>query len=141
MIIRLATKKDCISCAELSKIKELKDPHGDFISEEYFRNFVDVDEMFFVAEDNNKIVGYILGEPLKCNLALLGLLTVSEKFRGQGIGKQLIKAFRDSCDNHNVEYIFFYAPNFNKNTIEFYKKQGFVTNDKLYSCFGENRKK
>jgi len=123
--IRLAKLEDCKNCAELSRIEELRPAESDFISEGYFRIFVDKDEMFFVAEDNGEIVGYILGEPMKGKMANLGLLTVNSKLRGKGIGKKLVETFRKKCDEKGLKYILLYAPKFNKNTLEFYKKCGF----------------
>lgn len=123
--IRLAKIGDCKKCAELSRIEELRPAGSDFISEGYFRIFVDKDEMFFVAEDKGKIIGYILGEPMKGNLANLGLLTVDNNFRGKGIGKKLVEAFRKKGDEKGLKYLLLYAPKFNKKTLEFYKKCGF----------------
>ena len=123
--IRLATVNDCKKCAELSRIEELRPAGSDFISENYFRILVDGDELFFVAEKNKEVVGYILGEPMKGNMASLGLLAVSEKHRGEGIGKGLVETFRKKCDEKGLKYILLYAPKFNKSTLEFYRKCGF----------------
>lgn len=124
--IRLAKIEDCNACSKLSEIKELAAADGSFISENYFKKNVDDDEMFFVAEDNNQIVGYILGEPLKDNLAFLSLLTIDKSQRGKGLGKQLIVKFEEQCRNKKLNPIIFYAPKFNENTIAFYKKQGYM---------------
>jgi len=123
--IRLAKIEDCKNCSELSRIEELRPAGSDFISEEYFRGFVDEDEMFFVAEKEREIVGYILGEPMKGNLAHLGLLTVNSNLRGRGIGKKLVEAFREKCDEKKLSYLLLYAPKFNENTLEFYRRCGF----------------
>ena len=56
--IRLAKPGDCKKCAELSRIEELRPAGSDFISEGYFRIFIDKDEMFFVAEDKGVIKAY-----------------------------------------------------------------------------------
>jgi ribosomal protein S18 acetylase RimI-like enzyme len=125
MLIRDATKKDCKACEQLSRIDELKAADGSHISEKYFLSFVDQDKMFFIAEENKKVAGYILGEPLKGKVALLGMLTVDERERGKGIGKKLVARFRERCMEKKIEAIFFYAPAFNKSTIAFYEKQGF----------------
>ena len=125
MKIRLATKKDCKRCAELSKIAELKPTIGGYITPNYFKNFVDKDKMFFVAEENNEVLGYILGEPLKGKLALLGLLSVDKKARDKGIGRKLVETFRRRCKQKKLTYTLIYAPSFNKKTIDFYKKCGF----------------
>lgn len=132
--IRLAKIKDCKACSKLSEIEELKTANGEFISEDYFRKNVDEDEMFFVAEENNQIIGYILGEPLKGNVAFLGLLTVDKSQRGKGIGKKLLAKFEEQCHNKKLNPIFFYAPKFNENTIEFYNKQGYIQG-KNYASF------
>lgn len=126
MIIRLAKPKDCKACHELSKIKELEVADGSYISEDYFKKMVDKDEMFFVAEKDNKIIGYLLGEPLKGDMAFLSLLAVDESQRGKGIGKQLLNKFEEQCKNKKLNPIIFYAPKFNKNTLHFYNKQGYM---------------
>jgi len=124
--IRLAKIEDCTACCNLSKIKELATPEGGHISENYFKKNVDDDEMFFVAEEDGKIVGYILGEPLKDNLTFLSLLTVDESQRGKGLGKKLISRFEEQCRNKKLNPIIFYAPKFNEDTIAFYNKQGYM---------------
>jgi len=136
--IRLAKLEDCKKCAKLSRIEELRPAQSDFISEAYFHIFVDKDELFFVAEEKEEIVGYILGEPMKGKMANLGLLTISSKVRGKGIGKKLIQTFRKKCDEKGLKYILLYAPKFNKNTLEFYKKCGFKQG-KEYIQFLETR--
>ena len=137
--IRHAALKDCKKCAGLSKIEELKPVIGSYIPERYFKLFVDKDKMFFVAEYNNKIVGYILGEPMKGRLANLGLLAVDKKFRGKGIGKKLVEAFRKRCDKKKLNYMWLNAPKSNKKTLEFYRKCGFKEG-KEHILFAESRK-
>lgn len=136
--IRLAAIDDCARCAELSRIEELRPAQSDFISEGYFRLFVDDDEMFLVAEDFGTVVGYALGEPIKGNMALLGLLAVDKSVRGKGIGKKLIQAFRERCDEKGLKFIILYAPQSNENTLEFYRRCGF-TEGKGHVQFIEDR--
>ncbi|MFP4424278.1 MAG: GNAT family N-acetyltransferase [Candidatus Woesearchaeota archaeon] len=124
--IRLARIGDCKPCCKLSEIKELETPGGGFISENYFKKNIDDDEMFFVAEDNDEIVGYILGEPMKDNMAFLSLLTIDKSQRGKGLGKKLLAKFEEQCHSKKLNPILFYAPRFNENTIAFYNKQGYI---------------
>lgn len=124
--IRLARIEDCKACCRLSEIEELQTPDGGSISENYFKKNIDDDEMFFVAEENDEIVGYILGEPMKDNLAFLSLLTVDESHRGKGLGKQLLAKFEEQCKKKRLNPIIFYAPKFNENTTAFYNKQGYM---------------
>jgi ribosomal protein S18 acetylase RimI-like enzyme len=137
--IRLATLDDCARCAELSRIEELRPGDGEFISELYFRGFLDSDELFFVAEAEGVVIGFILGERMKGSVANLGLLTVSEDCRGLGVGKELLRAFRDQCDVLGLRYLFLYAPLFNEDTLAFYSRQGFIQG-KSYAQFVEVRK-
>jgi len=124
--IRPARNDDCKKCAEFSQINELRTAGGRYISEEYFRECVDDDEMFIVAELDEEVVGYILGEPMKGNIAYLSLLTVSGNHRGKGIGKKLINAFLKRCEKKSLSYISLYAPKFNEKTITFYENCGFT---------------
>ena len=137
--IRIAELKDCRRCAELSKIEELKPAVGGYPPKKYFELFVDKDKMFFVAEENDNIVGYILGEPMKGNIANLGLLAVDKKYRGKGIGKKLIEAMRKRCNEKGLNYLLLYATKNNKKTLEFYRKCGFKEG-KNYIQFVELRK-
>ena len=138
VLIRTATLQDCRLCEELSRIKELTPADGTYITEEYFRCFVDPYDLFFVAEDHGEIVGYILGEPMKGNMAHLGLLTVSEAMRGKGIGKRLVTAFREKCEALGLD-ILLYAPLDNPSTLAFYRGQGF-TEGKVHVNFLDVRK-
>lgn len=138
MKIRLATLRDCKQCAELSRIEELKPALGGFIPERYFRCFVDKDKLFLVAEENKKIIGYILGEPMKGRVAYIGLLTVVKEKRGQGLGQRLVNKFREQCDRKRLNYLLLYAPKSNKKTIGFYQRCGF-TRGKEYIHFAEER--
>lgn len=129
VLIRLATLDDCGTCAELSKIRELALTDGSYIPENFFKVRVDDDELFFVAEDQGKVVGYVVGEPLKGGIVYLSLFTVDKSQRGNGLGKQLISTFEEKCRQKKTNLIFFCAPKFNKKTVAFYNKQGFIQGD------------
>jgi [ribosomal protein S18]-alanine N-acetyltransferase len=122
--IRLAKVGDCRRCTELSRTEELKVNDG-FIPEDYFRNFVDEDKMFFVAEDKGVVVGFVLGEPMKGKLANLGLLSVDPSHRGKGIGTRLVDAFRERCTAMGLKYRLVYARADCADTVNFYVKAGF----------------
>ena len=126
MNIRLAVTDDCSQCAHLSKIAELTCADGTFVSIEYYKKLIDVDELFFVAEDNGIVIGLILGEPLKGNLALVSLFTVAKEYRGKGIGAKLISTFEKKCQENDIKHIMLFAPSFNESTVEFYRKKQFI---------------
>jgi ribosomal-protein-alanine N-acetyltransferase len=123
--IRNARLEDCMMCVELSKIEEFTQPDGSHVPYDYLKSYIDEDEMFLVAEVKGRVVGYILGEPLKGKIAYVALLTVDSQVRGKGIGRKLIDAFLKRCSEKELKYVFGFAPKFNKRTIEFYRKCGF----------------
>ena len=53
--VRTARLGDCKICAELNKIEELITADGSCIPHDYFRFFVDEDEMFLVAEVKGRV--------------------------------------------------------------------------------------
>ena len=124
----------------MSRIDELENPVEGHAPEEYFKLCVDDDEMFIVAEEEGKIVGYILGEPMKGNVAYVGFLTVSEEMRGKGVGKMLVEAFRKRCDEKGLTFLFLFAPKWNENTLAFYNSCGF-TKGREFVHFAEVREK
>ena len=126
VLIRLAKTEDCKECCKLSQIKELSVADGSYVSEDYFKVMTEEDEMFFVAEEEGKIVGYVLGEPMKDSLAFLSLLTVEKALRGKDIGKRLLAKLEEQCKKKKLNPIILYAPKFNENTIVFYNKQGYM---------------
>ena len=124
--IRPARLEDCQTCHELGKIQELAFTNGSFLPEEFFRIRVDHDQMFFVAEEEGQVIGFVVGEPLKGGIAYMGSFTVAEAWRGKGIGKMLISALVERCKEKKMNTLFFCAPKFNEKTIGFYRSQGFV---------------
>ena len=120
----MAKAGDCRRCAELSRTEELK-VNDEYIPEDYFHHFIDKDRMFFVAEDSGVVVGFVLGEPMKGNLANLGLLSVDPSYRGKGIGTKLVDAFRDRCEEMGLKYRLVYARADCADTVNFYSKAGF----------------
>ena len=131
--IRLARIEDCAACHELSKIKELATADGGNISENYFKYLVDSDEMFFVAVDDNdeKIIGYILGEPMKSDLAFLSLLTVAESQRGKGIGKLLTDACIQMARDEKQRQIIIHTTKAMQVAWRMYEKMGFKRSEDL----------
>lgn len=106
--------------------------------EEYFKeHFSKSTHCAFVAEVNDKIVGYLVGEihqdkiPYR-NLPLFAELEnmlVMEDYRGQGIGDELFRTFIDWCKTKGVGRIRVVASAKNKGAINFYHKNGLLDYD------------
>lgn len=86
----------------------------------------------FVAEEENKIVGYAAGEirelPVwrkKSKAAELVEIFLLNGYRGQGIGSEFLEKFIEWCKGKGVERIKIEASFGNADGIRFYKKHGF----------------
>lgn len=132
MNIRKAELKDINQCVEISKIPEFKTPTGELPGVKSFEQ--SLNQIFLVAEEENKIMGLILGYELTEELIYLDLLTVKKEFRGKKIGEKLLMAFRNELRNLNYKDYFLIAPSFNKKTLNFYRKNGLIEG-KQYTLF------
>jgi len=135
MNIRKAELKDIKQCEKISEIPEFKMPNGDMPTANSFEQ--SLNQIFLVAEENNQIIGLILGYKLTKKFVYLDLFTVNQKFQGKKIGKQLLLAFRNELRNLNIKQYFLIAPSFNEKTLKFYRKNGLIEG-KQYTLFCEN---
>ena len=125
MIVRNAKLMDIEGCVAISHIPEFSYLHkaSDADSKKYLMEFYKKG-IILIAEDKNKIVGFIIGEFMLGNFIWIDGLTVRMDYRGKGIGKKLFNKFRDVLKAKGIEHIYLMAPKFNKNTIKFYKSIG-----------------
>ena len=88
-------------------------------------------QFIYVAEDNQKIVGFITGEILSkkewytVQLGTINNLFVLEEYRGKGIGKKLMETMMDAFKEKGINNFELYALNNNENALKFYEKLGF----------------
>lgn len=143
MKIRKATEKDLESLNELqialakyeTKFCDiLKDPET--VGEQYFKHYEEKikreDCAFFVAEENTRIIGYILGETdtpehhyIYEKRGYLADIFVLEKYRGRGIGEELTKRLLEWFKARGMRWIIVGAYTDNVPAIKFWKKMGF----------------
>ena len=85
----------------------------------------------FVAIEDNKIVGVLLGEVLPQEewyteqIATLDNIFVLKEYRRRGIGQELYNYFKEDIKNKGIRIIELHTLSNNKNAISFYKKIGF----------------
>ena len=92
-MIRPATKEDLPACEQIGQIKEFKNPYEEYANDaKFMENYLD-ENFFLVAEDDDEIIGYIIGEELKGKGVMIWYVTVKEKMRGKGVGKKLLLEF------------------------------------------------
>lgn len=96
----------------------------------YFEDLIN-NEYVIIALKNENVIGYLAGsinEKGSYELIQYGEINnmlVDDKYRGFGIGKQLINKFKEYCKSKNVANLKVIASAKNKKAIEFYRKQGF----------------
>lgn len=92
----------------------------------------------YLAIEEEKVIGLIMGYVItydeydyldyKCpKSGEVSELIVSKRARNSGIGKSLMNKMEQYFKSINCEYIFIDVFGYNKNAIEFYKKQGYHT--------------
>lgn len=132
MKVRKAKPEDCKECLELSKTPELLNPGGEPSHLWWIEAFVKENQIFYVAEENKEIVGFIMGERTTGNIAIMHSLVVKKEFRDKGIGKLLIKIFEEDCRKRKIRWIMLYGFAKNKKTISFIEKQGYIKGELTY---------
>jgi ribosomal protein S18 acetylase RimI-like enzyme len=80
---------------------------------------------FIVVEKFNKIIGFIVGTKTNQNTVRLLMLSISEKYRRQKLGSNLIKYFIREMIQLNIKHIELEVRVDNKQAINFYRKNGF----------------
>ena len=100
------------------------------VGKKYFEELIS-NEYVIVAMKDNSIIGYLAGSiNEKCSYSLvqygeINNMFVDDHYRGQGVGKMLVAAFKKYCADKNIQNLKVVASAKNKNAQEFYKKQGF----------------
>lgn len=98
--------------------------------EKYFTELIESGTVW-VAEDNNKVIGYLAGSIIgktSCvtkTLAELDNFYIDEEYRRKGIGKKLVEEFKKYCISQDIEEIKVTASYKNINAREFYKNNDF----------------
>ena len=97
---------------------------------EYFEYMIE-NEIVFVAEAEEKIVGYLAGSICEQisyiteTFAELDNMCIDDQYRRFGIGTLLINEFKKYCKEKNIQNIKVTASAKNSRAIQFYIKNGF----------------
>jgi ribosomal-protein-alanine acetyltransferase len=95
---------------------------------------------FIVAEMAHKIIGFLVGVKLNSEKAKILMISVLENYRKQNIGSQLLTKFLKEMEIEKVKFLELEVRTDNKKAIEFYKKHGFSTKQKIteFYQYGES---
>ncbi|NCN03890.1 MAG: GNAT family N-acetyltransferase [Candidatus Pacebacteria bacterium] len=97
----------------------------------YFQELVnDPDSICFVAEDNNKLVGYLAASPKlisyrKSRYLEVDNIGVIPTYRSHGVGKMLMDICKEWARENNYQKLYVNSYFQNEQAIRFYKKNGF----------------
>ena len=110
----------------------------------YFENAIKKD-FVVVAEVDNRVVGYLLGQAIKISyydfkIAELCNMCIDDNYRGKGIGFALYKEFENYYINNKIDNFTVTASYKNESAKNFYKKLGFAeTNITLMKLTSHNQ--
>ena len=127
MIIRRFKPVDMFSVIKLASetLTEIYNPN-------LFNYFYEVfPRGFIVAENNHKLVGFIVGLPLDSTSAKILMLSVSKNSRRQGIGSMLLKEFIKEVTPLGVVNVELEVRTDNLAAISFYRVHGFDVVDTI----------
>ncbi len=143
VIIRIGTPDDIAQALNL--VKELavyeKAPNEVEVTVEEMTNWgfgKDKQFDFFVAEENNTIVGialyYYKYSTWKGKCLFLEDIIVTESYRGKGLGKLLFNQVVELSKAQKVRRMEWQVLNWNTPAIEFYKKYETILDDEWINC-------
>lgn len=80
---------------------------------------------FIVAEEDEEIVGFVLGVVERAYEARILVLAVAREHRGRGIGSELVQRFFERYQDRGVEQVNLEVRVSNEGAIRFYEDLGF----------------
>lgn len=128
--IRKARISDCKSVSVLANVPELAGPNGYVASPKWIEAYLNERQIVIVAEIDKKIVGFVAGESIVGNGALIQLIAVDRKCRNQGIGKSLLDAFEKECRKRKVIWVLAYGNAESKGILALLKSKGYLAGTK-----------
>ena len=131
--IRSASIKDLDSIVELAKVPELKAPHGSYPSLKWLQAIIKEKQIMLVAEDNNELIGFVMGEKIGSSFSILHLIAVKKEYRKKGIGNMLVNSFEEECKKRKLRGVLTYAHNDNK-VKNFFKNRKYNIGQKVIEC-------
>jgi [ribosomal protein S18]-alanine N-acetyltransferase len=115
----------------------LPERYNPVIFNQFYEGFPDG---FLIAEQNHKIIGFIIGVKTFTNVSRILMLAVVSPQRKKNIGSTLLSHFIDKMRMLNIMTIELEVRTNNTAAINFYKKHNFTIEDTIYGFYqnGEN---
>ena len=134
-MIRRFTPEDFQEVVEIEK--EAFSDHNSLV----YMNFYEmVGDGFLVAEEDGKVVGYVVGYRSAENEGHIFSVGVKEEYRGRGIGTELIYTICDIFVANGLKYARLEVRSSNIKAQKLYRSIGFVScwTEKMYYSDGED---
>ena len=80
----------------------------------------------FIAEENGKIIGYVIALPLDEKSADVESIAVDPDLHRGGLGSKLIRLIEEGMRQRSFQYSVLEVRDMNEEAINFYKKHGYV---------------
>jgi len=134
VVIRKMRENDLTTVSELAM---LANPHA--IKEKYSKLILDElkknPDLSFVAEDNGKVVGYVLAD-IHNNSAVLEDIAVATEYQRRGIGEQLLNKELEVLKEKGVKIVFAEVHYKCASAIPFYYEYNFRISGFSQDLFG-----
>jgi predicted N-acetyltransferase YhbS len=125
--IRIATPDDVSEIARVVnaafEVERHMRAHGERTSEQDVRELMQSD-MFFVAEQDSRIVGAVLVR-ITGTIGYFGMLSVAEDLRGSGVGRALRERAEQFCKQRGCTQMTLTTGAFRKELIPYYQRAGY----------------
>ncbi len=122
IFIRKAKIEDCKQVYELCKTKELINPSGEPPKLWWIKSFIKEKQIFYVAQADGKVIGFVIGERTCGEVGYLWMLAVKKENRGKGIAKQLLLCAEQECKKRGLRVIVSYGFAESKKVLNLLKK-------------------
>lgn len=122
MVIKKGTLSDIPEIATVDRLSFSSDPYPSFVLRQLYDLFSD---LIFVAKEESRIVGYILGGVSAGNRGwVLSLAVVPDK-RSRGVGGALLERLLNEFQSKNISNVFLTVSESNAQAIGLYHSKGF----------------
>ena len=125
--IRIFKPKDMFSVIKLAS-DTLTERYNPSLFNYFYETFP---KGFIVAEMAHKIIGFLIGVKINQEKAKILMLSVSENYRKQNIGSELLIRFLKEMEIEKVKILELEVRTDNQKALEFYLKHGFNIKQKI----------
>jgi len=135
MVVRNYQPKDL---PELHKIDRVCFPEGVAYILRELRFFVEQkNSITWVAEDEDRIVGFVIAQIEKRRFGHIITIDVLPEYRHRGVGSQLLQQAEKWLENNGAVIVYLETAMHNKPAIRFYEKHGYRTVERLTRYYAD----